>query len=58
VSKVHTDKDADLDVLKSKTLAVFGVGSQGHAWGFNLQDSHGPSSPGNLLLTTFDCICN
>jgi len=38
-AKVHTDKDADLNVLKNKTLAVLGFGSQGHAHALNLKDS-------------------
>jgi ketol-acid reductoisomerase len=38
-AKVFTDKDADLDVLKNKTLAVLGFGSQGHAHALNLKDS-------------------
>src|SRR5947207_8681677 len=38
-AKVHSDKDADLTVLKDKTLAVLGVGSQGHAHALNLKDS-------------------
>ncbi len=38
-AKVHTDKDADLGVLKNKTLAVLGFGSQGHAHALNLKDS-------------------
>ncbi|MCU0787599.1 MAG: ketol-acid reductoisomerase [Verrucomicrobia bacterium] len=38
-AKVYTDKDADLDVLKKKTLAVLGFGSQGHAHALNLKDS-------------------
>jgi ketol-acid reductoisomerase len=37
--KVFTDKDADLSVLKNKTLAVLGFGSQGHAHALNLKDS-------------------
>ena len=37
--KVHTDKDADLGVLKKKTLAVLGFGSQGHAHALNLKES-------------------
>ena len=53
MSADHTDKDADLGVLKNKTLAVFGFGSQGHACVFNLQDSNGPSSPGNPVLSAF-----
>jgi ketol-acid reductoisomerase len=39
MSKVYTDKDADLGVLQNKTLAVLGFGSQGHAHALNLKDS-------------------
>ena len=38
-AKIYTDKDADLAVLKGKTLAVLGFGSQGHAHALNLKDS-------------------
>ena len=38
-AKVYSDKDADLGVLKHKTLAVLGFGSQGHAHALNLKDS-------------------
>jgi ketol-acid reductoisomerase len=38
-AKVYTDKDADLAVLKNKTVAVIGYGSQGHAHALNLKDS-------------------
>ncbi|MGV3773976.1 MAG: ketol-acid reductoisomerase [Verrucomicrobiales bacterium] len=38
-AKVYSDKDADLNVLKGKTLAVLGFGSQGHAHALNLKDS-------------------
>ena len=37
--KIYTDKDADLNVFKGKTLAVLGFGSQGHAHALNLKDS-------------------
>ncbi len=37
--KVYYDKDASLDVLKDKKLAVLGYGSQGHAHALNLKDS-------------------
>ena len=30
-AKVYHDKDADLNILKGKTMAVLGFGSQGHA---------------------------
>src|SRR2546430_139789 len=38
-AKVYTDKDADLNVLRNKALAVLGFGSQGHAHALNLKDS-------------------
>jgi len=38
-AKVYSDKDADLNVLRDKTLAVLGFGSQGHAHALNLKES-------------------
>jgi ketol-acid reductoisomerase len=38
-AKVYTDKEADLNVLSNKTLAIIGYGSQGHAHAQNLKDS-------------------
>src|SRR6266700_4128750 len=38
-AKVYSDKDANLEALKNKTLAVLGFGSQGHAHALNLKDS-------------------
>src|SRR5260221_9982117 len=38
-AKVYSDKDADLAILQTKTLAVLGFGSQGHAHALNLKDS-------------------
>lgn len=38
-AKIYTDKDADLNVLKGKTCAVIGFGSQGHAHALNLKES-------------------
>ncbi len=38
-AKIYTDKDADLKILKGKTLAVIGFGSQGHAHALNLKES-------------------
>jgi ketol-acid reductoisomerase len=37
--KIYYDSDADLGVLKDKTIAVIGYGSQGHAQAQNLHDS-------------------
>ena len=38
-AKIYTDKDADLNLFKGKTLAVLGFGSQGHAHALNLKES-------------------
>ncbi len=37
--KVYYDADADLALLKDKTIAILGYGSQGHAQAQNLKDS-------------------
>ena len=37
--KMYYDKDADKTILKDKTIAIIGFGSQGHAQGQNLRDS-------------------
>ncbi|HEY2975535.1 MAG TPA: ketol-acid reductoisomerase [Pyrinomonadaceae bacterium] len=37
--EVYYDKDADLELLKTKKIAVIGYGSQGHAHANNLKDS-------------------
>lgn len=38
-AKTYYDKDADLSLLKGKTVAILGYGSQGHAHAQNLRDS-------------------
>lgn len=37
--KMYYDKDANFDLLKGKTVAIIGYGSQGHAHALNLQES-------------------
>ncbi len=37
--KIYYDSDADLALLKGKTIAIVGYGSQGHAQAQNLRDS-------------------
>jgi ketol-acid reductoisomerase len=37
--KMVYEKDAPMDALKGKTVAIIGFGSQGHAHGLNLRDS-------------------
>jgi ketol-acid reductoisomerase len=37
--KVYYDKDCDLSLIKGKTVAIIGYGSQGHAHSLNLRDS-------------------
>lgn len=39
LAKIYYDKDADLEVLKDKTIAIIGYGNQGHAQANNLRDS-------------------
>ncbi len=36
---IYYDKDADLSIIKSKSVAIIGYGSQGHAHANNLKDS-------------------
>ncbi len=37
--KVYYDKDCDLSLIKGKTVAIIGYGSQGHAHALNLHES-------------------
>ena len=37
--RVFYDKDADISIISSKTVAIIGYGSQGHAHANNLKDS-------------------
>ena len=39
MATLYYDKDADLGLLKSKTIAVIGYGSQGHAHALNARDN-------------------
>lgn len=39
MAKIYYEKDADLNVLKNKTVAIIGYGNQGHAQAQNLRDS-------------------
>lgn len=38
-AKIYYEADADLSLLKNKTIAILGYGSQGHAQAQNLRDS-------------------
>jgi len=39
MAKIYYDKDANLNLLKGKTIGIIGFGSQGHAHAQNLRDS-------------------
>lgn len=39
MSKIYYNKDADIKIIKKKTIAIIGYGSQGHAHARNLHDS-------------------
>ena len=40
--KMFYEKDTDVNLIKSKKIAIFGYGSQGHAHALNLMHEHGP----------------
>ena len=37
--KVYYEKDSEIDLIKSKKIAIYGYGSQGHAHALNLRDA-------------------
>jgi len=39
MAKIYYDKDANLNLLKRKTIGIIGFGSQGHAHAQNLRDA-------------------
>lgn len=39
MAKVYYDKNADLELIRSRKVAIIGYGSQGHAHALNLRDS-------------------
>ena len=39
MAELYYDKNADLDRLKGRTIAIIGFGSQGHAHAMNLKES-------------------
>jgi len=39
MAKIYYEKDANLDLLKGKTIGIIGFGSQGHAHSLNLKES-------------------
>ncbi len=39
MAKTYYDQDANWDIIKNKTVAIIGYGSQGHAHALNLKDS-------------------
>lgn len=39
LAKIYTDKDANLNFIKDKIIAILGYGNQGRAWALNLRDS-------------------
>ena len=38
-ARIFHESDCDLKLLKNKTVAIIGYGSQGHAHALNLRDS-------------------
>ena len=63
---VYYDKDCDINIIKSKTVAMIGFGSQGHAHAENLRDSgvnvvigarEGGSSWKKAAAKDFEVLC-
>ena len=46
--RVYYDRDADVNLVKAKKVAVVGYGSQGHAHAMNLRDSGVKGVAGSL----------
>ncbi len=53
MAEIYYDKDADISLIKDKTIAIIGFGSQGHAHAQNLRDNgvnvlvaEAPGTPG------------
>ena len=49
--KMFYEKDANVDLIKDKKVAIFGYGSQGHAHALNLKDS----GVKNVVVALRDC---
>ena len=41
--RVYYDRDADINLIKDKKIAIVGYGSQGHAHAINLKDTGAPN---------------
>ena len=58
---IYYDKDADLSLIKGKTVAIIGYGSQGHAHALNLRGSgvavrgSYPMTPARSVLCPMNC---
>ena len=39
MAEMYYEEDADLSLIKDKTIGIIGYGSQGHAHALNLKDS-------------------
>lgn len=52
--KVYYDKDADLEMLKGRTVAILGYGNQGRAQGMNMRDSGVDVIVGNIRDESFE----
>ena len=50
--KMFYEKDADVDLIKNKKIAIFGYGSQGHAHALNLKDS----GVKEIVVALRDCL--
>ncbi len=54
LAKIYYDRDADLNVLKDKTIAIIGYGNQGQAQANNLRDSGCKVIVGNVKDASYE----
>ena len=50
--RVYYDRDADINLIKDKKIAIVGYGSQGHAHAINLKDTGAPNVAVALRATS------
>ena len=51
MAKIYYENDADFNLIKSKTIAIIGYGSQGHAHALNLKDS----GVKKVIIGSYEC---
>ena len=56
MAKIYKDEDADLSLVKDKTIAFIGYGNQGRSQALNMRDSGLKVIVGNIKDKYWDCL--